>query len=99
VITTFLSLAVPTSVSAGAATAVSNMDRKTLSIESIGTATYQPQISLDTTSPPASSSWQNEGAAISTNTAVEIDKPAAWVRLNCTAYTNGTPVGRIAGNR
>lgn len=93
----FLSLAVPTSVVAGAATPVGTLERKTVSLESVGTATYQVQISLDTSNAPASTSWQNEGAALTASGTLEVSKPCAWIRLNCTAYTNGTPTGRIAG--
>lgn len=96
-ILSFLSLAVPTSVAAGAATAVGTLERKTVSLESVGTATYQVQISLDTSATPAAASWQNEGTALTASGTLEITKPAAWIRVNCTAYTNGTPTGRIAG--
>ncbi len=91
------SLAVPTSQTAGAATPVGQCGRKCVSLESSGTATYQIQISLDKTDPPASTSWQNEGTALTTSGTLEITKPCIWVRVNCTAYTNGTPTGRIAG--
>jgi hypothetical protein len=93
----FQTLAAPTSVSAGAATAVGTLERKTISIEGTFTATYQVQISLDTSATPAAASWQNEGAALTTAGTLEVTKPAAWVRLNCTAYTSGTPTARVAG--
>ena len=94
----FLSLAVPTSVAAGTPTAVGALERKTVSIESMGSATCTIQISLDTSATPASTSWLNE-ATITTGTSAtfEITKPCAWIRVNCSAYTNGTPTGRIAG--
>jgi hypothetical protein len=90
-------LVVPTSVTAGAATPVGQCGRKCVSLESVGTATYQIQISLDTASVPASSSWQNEGAALSASGTLEITKPCIWVRVNCTSFTSGTPTGRVAG--
>jgi hypothetical protein len=93
----FLSLTVPTSITAGAATAVGALERKTVSIESVGSATYQVQISLDTSATPASSSWQNEGVALTASGTLEVTKPAAWIRINCTAFVSGTPTGRIAG--
>lgn len=93
----FESLTLPTSVSAGAAAPVGGVERKTVSIEGSFTATYQIQISLDTSNAPAATSWQNEGAALTTAGTLEISKPCAYVRANCTAYTSGTPTGRIAG--
>jgi hypothetical protein len=93
----FQTLAAPVSVAAGAATAVGTLERKTVSVEGTFTATYQVQISLDTSASPAATSWQNEGAALTTAGTLEVTKPAAWVRLNCTAYTSGTPTARVAG--
>jgi hypothetical protein len=93
------SIAVPTSApTAGAATPCGTLDDKTVTLESVGTATYQLQISLDTTNPPAAASWQNEGAAF-TNAGgtLQVTKPCEWMRFNCTAYTNGTPIGRLLG--
>lgn len=88
---------VPVSVAAGAAISVGNLERKTITLESVGTATYQVQISLDTGNAPAAASWQNEGAALTASGSLEITKPCAWLRLNVTAYTSGTPTLRVAG--
>jgi len=94
----FLALdATMTSAIAGAATTTGALDRKTVTVESIGTGTYQVQITLDTTTPPAAASWQNEGTALTASGSLEVTKPCAWVRLNCTSYVSGTPVGRLAG--
>jgi hypothetical protein len=95
----FLALAVPTTVSNGAATPVATLGPLTVSLESVGTATYQVQISNDPSATPASSSWINEGSPMSASGTLLITKPCAWVRVSCTAYTSGTPTGRIAGNR
>src|SRR5215813_10792571 len=82
-------LAVPTSVTAGAATPIGQCGRKTVEIDGVVTQTIQIQISLDTTNPPAASSWINEGAPF-TNAGgmLEITKPCIWVRVNVTAYTS-----------
>src|SRR5579884_2524414 len=93
----FGTMTVPTSVTAGTAQAVGNLERKCFTLESVGTATYQLQISLDSSASPAAASWQNEGAALTAAGALEVTKPCAWARWNCTAYTSGTPTGRFAG--
>lgn len=94
----FSSLVVPVSVTTGAATDARSYNGFTVSLESVGTATYQVQISLDQSASPASASWQNEGSAFtSTSGTILVSKPCAWVRVNCTAYTNGTPIGRVSG--
>lgn len=88
---------VPVSVAAGSPISVGTLERKTVTLESVGTATYQVQISLDTSATPAAASWQNEGTALTTSGSLEISKPCAYLRLNVTAYTNGTPTLRVAG--
>jgi hypothetical protein len=90
-------IAVPVSVANGAAVDTRAMEAKTVSIESVGTATYQVQYSLDLADPPASASWQNAGSALTAAGSVFIQNPTCWVRVQCTAYTSGTPVGRLAG--
>lgn len=93
----FVSIAAPASQTAGAPTAVGAFNGFTATLESVGTATYQLQISLDPSNSPAAASWQNEGAALTAAGSLQVTKLAAWARWNCTAYTNGTPVGRLAG--
>lgn len=93
----FSRLAVPVSVAAGAACDVSAMERKSVAITASGTATNQVQISLDPTNPPAAASWVNEGTALTADGTLEISKPCAWIRVNTTAFTSGTPVGYVAG--
>lgn len=90
----FPALAAPTSVAAGAATGAIG-ERKTVSIEGAFSATYQVQVSLDNSASPAAASWQNVGAALTAAGVLEISLPCAWVRLNCTAYTSGTPTARL----
>lgn len=99
-----ITVAAPTSVAAGAATFCGdNMERKVVTLESVGTATYQLQISLKTpdasATPPAGgdASWVNYGSALTASGVVEVTAPAYWLRWNCTAYTSGTPVSRLCG--
>lgn len=88
---------VPVSVTTGAPVAVGSLERKTVTLENVGTETIQVQISLDTSASPAAASWQNEGAALTASGSLEISKPCAWLRLNVTAWTSGTPTLRVAG--
>lgn len=91
-----LNPAVPTSVAAGAASPVGAIAGFTITLESVGTATYQLQISCDPTNPPNANSWQNEGAALTAAGVLQVTKYCYWIRWNCTAYTSGTPVARVA---
>jgi hypothetical protein len=88
---------IPASVAAGAAIPVGSLNPVTVSMESNGTATYQIQISLDNSGTPAAASWQNEGTALTAAGSLAITKPCAWLRVNTTAYTSGTPTLRVAG--
>lgn len=90
-------IAAPTSVAAGAPTSVSMYEDKTVTLENPGTATYQLQISCDSSASPAATSWINEGAPLTAAGALEVTKPCQWVRWNCTAFTNGAPTSRVAG--
>jgi hypothetical protein len=90
-------VAVPVSVAAGTASDCQAMGDKTVTLESAGTATYQLQISCDPANPPASASWQAEQAALTASGAIYIQRPCMWVRWNCTAYTNGTPLSHLCG--
>lgn len=84
-------LAVPSSVSAGAATDVSGLTSCTVFITGITTATVQIQVSGDGTN------WNNEQAALTANGNVFINKPVKQIRANVTAYTSGTLAGLILG--
>src|SRR5579872_1087664 len=92
---------VPTSVAAGAGVSCDGMERKTVTLENPGTATYQLQISLKnpggTVPGSGDNSWVNYGSALTAAGVVEVSAPCAWVRWNATAYTNGTPASQLAG--
>jgi hypothetical protein len=90
-------IAVPTSVTNGAAVDTRAMEAKTISIEGTFTANYQAQISCDPSDSPASTSWTNVGTALTAAGNIFIQQPCTYVRIQCTAYTSGTPVGRIVG--
>ena len=84
-------VAVPVTVSAGAACDVSDLDRKCVYLTGMGTATVQFQLSADGTN------WVNEGAALTTDGTLEITKPARYLRANTTAHTSGTPTALVVG--
>jgi len=89
---------VPASQTAGAATDVSAMEAKTVSVEGTFSATLQVQISCDPANPPAAASWTNVGSTLSAPGNVFVQQPAMWVRINATAFTSNTnAVGRCAG--
>src|SRR5262245_27080211 len=92
-------MAVPVVAStAGAAFDCRAMGAKTVSLEGSFTATYRVEISCDPSDSPNANSWSQ--ATTSTLTAagnIFVQQPAAWIRWFCTAYTAGTPVGRVAG--
>ena len=88
---------VPASVAAGTPIAVGSLNPITVSLESVGTETIQVQISLDNSASPAAASWINEGTALTAAGDILISKPCAWLRLNVTAWTSGTPTLRVAG--
>lgn len=88
-----VTFAAPTSVTQSSAYDVSAMGPKTVTIATVGTATYQVQISpVDT-----GNVWVNEGAALSASGSVFVEKPCRRIRIDCTAYTNGTPTVYITG--
>lgn len=41
--------------------------------------------------------WQNEGAAFSASTAIDISKKALFARIDVTAYTSGQGVAQMVG--
>lgn len=94
----------PAAIAAGTGVSCYGLERKTLTLEAAGTATYQAQISCaladaDGGTVPAGgdASWVNYGTALTTSGVVEITAPANWVRWNATAWTNGTPVSKLVG--
>lgn len=86
------SVAAPTSVAAGAGTSTGNMTGAFVQVADIGVGTYQVQESFN-----GGTTWINKGAALTADGAVAIDDAANAVRLNCTAYTSGTPTAVVAG--
>lgn len=91
-INTDVTIAMPTSATTGAATDMSRfVSGYTLYIASMGTGTYQYQISHDATL------WVNEGSAVTADGVLAVSKQARWGRWNCTAYTDGTPTATVAG--
>lgn len=95
----FDTIAAPTSAVAGAPTSTLQVSRKTVYLDAIVGGTYQVQLSGDPANPPAATSWANEGAALTASGSLEVTKPAAWVRVNVTAYASGTPVARLVAER
>lgn len=82
-------LAVPTSVAAGPAVALRPDESATVYLTGTFTATVQMQVSLDGTN------WLNDGSALTAAGTLLISKAANYVRANVTAYTSGTPVGKL----
>lgn len=91
----YSSLVAPVSVSAGAGQDASGFVQSTVTIEGTFTATYQVQISCDPAG--SASSFVNFGSTVTAAGSVAVTTPCLWVRLNCTAYTSGTPTARLAG--
>lgn len=89
-------LAVPTSVAAGSPVDCRAVEAKTVAITGTFTATYQVQISCDPSDSPASTSWTNVGSALTAAGNLFVQQPCTWLRINCTAYTSGTPTGLVA---
>lgn len=97
-----LTVPAPTSVAAGAGVSTAGMGSKTLTLEAVGTATYQAQISCalsggDGGAVPAGgdTSWVPYGSALTASGQIEITAPVNWVRWNCTSYASGTPTSRL----
>lgn len=90
-VNTEVTIAMPVSVAAGAKSEVGFFDGFTVYVSGMGTATYQLQISVDGTN------YHNEGSEVTANGVVNVTKAALWARWNCTAWTSGTPVARVAG--
>lgn len=86
------SVAAPTSVAAGAGTSTANMTGAFVQVANIGTGTYQVQESFN-----GGTTWINKSAALTADGAVAIDDAANAVRLNCTAFTSGTPTAVVSG--
>lgn len=85
-------IAVPASVAAGAALDAGDMeDAVRLSLTGTFVATVQWQESIDGTV------WVNVGSAQTAPGVVVVAKRTRMLRANTTAFTSGTPVGRMYG--
>jgi hypothetical protein len=88
-----LAIAVPQSISAGAATKIENHWEGVVQITGGGSWTSQLQTSLD------GSTWFNLGAA-ATNASpqlIAVTNGVKFLRMNTTAYASGTPVANYGG--
>jgi hypothetical protein len=85
-------IAVPASVAAGAAIDVGGFPSCAVQIVGSFTATYDVQASLD------GSNFVTV-ATITAAAIVSVPLPAVAVRINCTAYTSGTPTGVVVSAR
>ena len=91
-IDTSVTVAMPGSVSAGAASDMSRFwSGYTIHIVQTGTGTYQYQISADGTN------WTNEGTAATASGVLTVTKHARWGRFNCTAWTDAVSTATVAG--
>jgi len=85
-------LAIASSVAAGAATALDGGEQCVIGLSGTFTATVQMQVSLSA----AGSDWHNVGLPLTAAGSVVVARgAAARVRANTTAYTSGTPVATI----
>jgi hypothetical protein len=88
------SIPVPAAVANGAnAVDVSDLTSAHLSITSVGTATYKVKVSYDGTN------FVQFGADVTADADVSLPDAAVAVRVDCSAYTSGTPKGAISGVR
>jgi hypothetical protein len=89
---TVVNLDVPVSVAAGTASSlVDNHDSVVVLASGTFTGTYQVQVSGDGTN------WTNFGTALTAAGNLPVTILCSKVRLNCTAYTSGTPVFLVMG--
>lgn len=84
-------LAIPTSVAAGAATDANEIVDKTVQISGTFVATIQLQGTID------GSVWNDLGDPITAATTVMVLGTFKAIRVNVTAYSSGTPVGHVSG--
>lgn len=86
-------VAVPTSVAVGAAIDISQIFEFDGFITLTGamSATYKVEVSNDGTT------FVQDGANITAAVCQKVTSRAKYLRLNCTAYTSGTPAGSFYG--
>jgi hypothetical protein len=92
-IPTVTTLAVPTSVASGAAIDISQVFEWDgfVTIAAAGTATYKVELSND------GANFVQDGADITASVCQKVTGRAKFLRIRCSAYTNGTPVGSHYG--
>lgn len=88
----FVAVAIPASVATGAAVDVQDLKSAHLSIAGTFTATYKVLVSYD-----AGTSFVQFGADVTAAAEVSLPDAAMEVKVQCSAYTSGTPVGACAG--
>lgn len=86
-------LAVPVSVAVGAAIDISQFYEFDTFVTLTGamTATYKIEVSNDGTT------FVQDGANVTAAVCQKVTSRAKYLRLNCTAYTSGTPAGSHFG--
>lgn len=86
-------LAVPASVASGAAIDVAQLFKysKWVTVSSIGVATYKVEVSNDGTN------FVQSGVDKTADFVLEVKEGAKYLRVRCSAYTSGTPVGSVYG--
>lgn len=87
-----VTVAVPASVSTGAAKDISDMLSCKCSISGTFTATYKILVSYD-----AGTSFVQTGSDVTAASEVTIPDAAQQIKIQCSAYTSGTPVGAVGG--
>lgn len=92
-IPTVTTVAVPTSVAAGAAIDVAQVFEWDPFVQIAGTftATYKIELSNDGTT------WVQDGADITAAVTQKVTGRAKFLRIRCSAYTSGTPAGSHYG--
>lgn len=86
---------VPAAVALGAnGVDVSDLQSVHLSITAIGVGTYKVMVSYDGGATPT---FVQLGASVTADADVSIPDAAQVVRVDCSAYTSGTPKGSISG--
>lgn len=85
-------MTVPVSVTTGVAVDVSDLYNIVVSIASIGTATYKVMVSFD-----GGTSFTQYGASLTADGNVVVPDACSQVRIDCSAFTSGTPKGAMGG--
>jgi hypothetical protein len=86
-----LSVVAPASVTTGTAVDVSDMTSAVVAVNAIGVGTYAVMVSHD------GASFVQHGSSLTADGKVAIDDAVIKVRVDCTAYTSGTPAATVSG--